>query len=679
MSVHVFNNSFAFAASVYMAILYAFVRLRYPDTTTDSKTFSGLVLVTMVGCIMDAVVTLVIEHCMDLPVFLCKIGYLIYYFSITAVALVFNFYIVSLAWRNKRERVSHLLIPQAVAIVTCSAMVFNLYFGFFNNFSTVSGYSHGHAFAFMYMGPFIIAGCAMVNLFLIRGFFPPAGRVCMLLLIFVEFSGFLCHAIFFPNLSTDMFFASLAVLGMMFTVETPDYRKLLRTMEELKDAEAAAEAARNAADGANRSKSDFLASMSHEIRTPITSILGMDEMILRTSSDPEIVDYSRDIQNAGITLLKLVNDILDFSKIESGKMDLVESDYSLSDMLSSLYTAIGYRARKKKLQLEFSVDRNLPDRYRGDETRVSQVLSNLLDNAVKYTPQGSITLTVTLPAGSDHQVISSGSACTLVFEVTDTGIGIRKADLDKIFDSFERIDTQGGAQIEGTGLGLAISKRIVELMGGTIGVESHYGEGSTFRIEISQMIVDPAPLGDFRSHVHTAQKLRLAKKEASFFAPRARILVVDDNPMNLKLIGRLLARTQMQIDLAESGLKCLEKAPQTHYDVILLDHMMPDIDGIQTLHRLRSIPQEMNASHDTPVIALTANALTGIRESYLQEGFSDYLSKPVTGSDLENMVMKYLPPSLVEQASASSLAQTESSESPERSKEEVISDTKRQD
>lgn len=383
---------------------------------------------------------------------------------------------------------------------------------------------------------------------------------------------------------------------------------------------------------ANQAKSGFLANMSHEIRTPINAILGMNEMVLRECSDDEIKKYSVNIRNASNNLLEIVNDILDFSKIESGKMEIVEAEYSLGKLLNDVQNVIEVRAKGKNLVFNIQVDENLPARLYGDEGRIRQVMLNILNNSVKYTDTGSVTFVVKGKDGRLH------------FEAIDTGRGIREEDKSKLFLHFERLDIAKNRNIEGTGLGLAITDSLVKLMNGTIHVESEYGKGSNFTIEIPQKAAGEEKLGGFDK---IADKLVSEEKvyREIFHAPDARILVVDDVDLNLKVIRGLLKKTKVQVTLCHSGRECIELCEKDSFDLILMDHMMPDMDGIETFHILKE--RELCSC---PVIALTANAIEGSREQYLEEGFRDYLSKPVQPDDLEKTLVKYLPEDKLEKA-----------------------------
>lgn len=404
---------------------------------------------------------------------------------------------------------------------------------------------------------------------------------------------------------------------------------------------------------ANESKARFLANMSHEIRTPINAVLGMDEMILRESTEQNIREYAADIQSAGKSLLALINDILDFSKIESGKMEIVPVEYELSSLLCDCYNMVVMRAQEKNLALTVENDGTLPNRLYGDEIRVRQVIVNLLTNAVKYTREGSVVLSVQGKRMENSRLL-------LQISVQDTGIGITEENCAKLFDSFQRVDEEKNRSIEGTGLGLAITRQIVELMQGSISVESEYGKGSVFSVEIPQNIIGDCPIGEFAAGIATSIQ-EGGQTIEKLSAPAGKVLVVDDVDMNLRVFCGLLKYTQIQIDTALSGREALEMAGDKKYHMIFLDHMMPEMDGVETFHALKQMEAGPNA--DTPVIMLTANAIVGVREQYLQEGFADYLAKPIQGSQLEAMIRKYLPADCLTDAGISQDVAGQSSES----------------
>lgn len=388
---------------------------------------------------------------------------------------------------------------------------------------------------------------------------------------------------------------------------------------------------------ARESQAKFLANMSHEIRTPINAVIGMNEMILRENDMDAIQEYARNVQSASTMLLGLVNDILDFSKIESGQLELVEDSYSIAGLIQTEILLLKARANNKAIATKLDIDPNIPSGLWGDELRIKQIVTNVLSNAVKYTQEGSVSFKVSFDWVDEENI-------RLGFTVTDTGVGIRKEDLSKLFDSFKRLEQNRNRNIEGTGLGLNITKQLVELMNGTIEVESEYGKGSTFRIFISQKVTDKTPMGN----LDTALRAKNEQNSVSmkrFTAPSAKVLAVDDNSMNLAVLKGLLKRTKVQLELAGSGKECLALAAEKKYDVILMDHMMPDLDGVETLRLMRK--DKENPNHNTVVIALTANAVAGCREMYLEYGFDEYVSKPIEVERLEKMLLQFLPEQMV--------------------------------
>ncbi|MDO5155932.1 MAG: ATP-binding protein [Eubacteriales bacterium] len=402
-------------------------------------------------------------------------------------------------------------------------------------------------------------------------------------------------------------------------------------LEELEKSQLALKEALQKAEAADKAKSDFLANMSHEIRTPINAVLGMNELIARESTEPTIQTYSANVADAGNALLSLINDILDFSKIEAGRMELAPADYELSVLLREVNNIIRVRCIDKGLNFIIQNNPDIPNHLYGDEVRLRQIIINLLNNALKYTDQGSVTLDANFETTQDGNI-------TLIMSVTDTGIGIKEEDLPLLFESFKRIDLKQNRKREGTGLGLNITKSFVEMMHGVIEVHSVYGKGSTFLIRIPQVVTADTKIGVFDTSLNAPKK---KKFEPSFTAPEARILVVDDVAINLKVMKGLLKQTAITVDTASSGQECLNAIVDTLYDIILLDHMMPEMDGIETMDCIHQDHTHVNQA--TPIIMLTANAIIGAKEEYLKMGFIDYLSKPVHPQELDAMLIKHLP------------------------------------
>lgn len=384
---------------------------------------------------------------------------------------------------------------------------------------------------------------------------------------------------------------------------------------------------------ANQAKSAFLSNMSHEIRTPINTMLGMNEMILRECRDSAILSYAENVSSAGHILMALVNDILDFSKIEAGKMEIIPREYNLSSPINDLMQLLKFRAEEKGLTFSVDIDPQTPKRMRGDDIRIRQIITNLLTNAVKYTQSGTIVFGVEYDKIDDNRVL-------LHIYVKDSGQGIKKEDMKKLFAKFERIGEEEHRNIEGTGLGMPITMQLLKMMGSKLEVESIYGLGSRFFFNLEQEVISWEPLGNVEELDKNAPS-HIAQQEEAFTAPDANVLVVDDNQMNLVVFKNLLKKTGIKVDIASSGDEALEMTEAKKYDLIFLDHMMPEKDGVETLHALRK--QSYGPNSKTPAVCLTANAVSGAKEYYMKEGFHDYLSKPIIPAKLDKLLLKFLP------------------------------------
>ena len=465
------------------------------------------------------------------------------------------------------------------------------------------------------------------------------------LIIVIESSSLLDDTV---KILTVSILINLIVFGLISVFYIIGYRyerRMNRRIEEMKDIEQKREyeaklltLEKSAAESANKAKSDFLADMSHEIRTPINAVLGMNEMILRESEDDRIIEYASNIKSAGNTLLSIINNILDFSKIEDGKMTLVPVEFDVAELIGNLVNSIYERARAKGLEFNVDIDRSVPSKLFGDDVRISQVIMNLLTNAVKYTESGSVTLSV-------RKTDQRKGNVDLRIEVTDTGIGIKDEDLNKLFKSFERIEERRNRHIEGTGLGLSIVSKLLAMMNSRLDVDSKYSIGSTFGFDLNLKVIDPEPIGDYeeRRKAH----MRNMEKTEHLYAPKAKVLVTDDNGMNLKVATNFLKIFGITPMTCSSGKETIELLKTNKFDIVFLDHMMPLMDGIETLKILK----DEKLVDDTVVIALTANAVVGAEEQYLNAGFDGYLSKPIIIKDVEKALRTFLPADVIESGS----------------------------
>ncbi len=625
-----YDLHFSIAGLIVFLLLYIVLCVIYNNGQNTVRRLRELLICLFLADLLDIVTAYTIAYRADVPLWVNYALNSLFFFLEAVSSGAFARY-VRFVYEPKKGRrfvtdYINLVIVFAFGILCATSFLTHAIFYFDDK-----GYHRGPIFDLTFGIGLYFLVFALVRMLQRHRSFSRRQKASIVAFVLIAIAGCVVQFVI-PYKIFVMYFAfSIAAVITVFGLETPDSFKLQIALNDLEKSQTELQKAVERAESADRAKSDFLAHMSHEIRTPINAVLGMNELINRESTQPEIRAYSADIADAGQSLLSLINDILDFSKIEAGRMELAPSEYEVKNLLREVSNIIRVRCEDKGLTFDIQNNPTIPARLYGDDVRIRQILINLLNNALKYTDKGGVTLLVESKEISENQI-------ELVFSVKDTGIGIKEEDLKLLFESFRRIDLEHNRKREGTGLGLNITKSLVEMMGGSIQVSSVYGEGSVFTVSIKQEVRGGEVLGVFKKEGTTTGK---KKYESLFTAPEARILVVDDVKMNLSVVKGLLKQTRMQVETALSGEECLRMIQETAYDIIFLDHMMPEMDGLETMQRIKADTGHCNQS--TPVIMLTANAILGAKEEYLGIGFEDYLSKPIQWKEMEELLMKYLP------------------------------------
>ena len=626
-----FNIYFETSAVFFMLFNFIYVVLQYDMKERRIRIFCIMNVLVLLANALDVITAVMISNPQMISVDGNKFANTTYFIVDAILSYVFFVYSIDFGSKiNKRSKSS--IIELGIFLIYIVIILSNYFTGIIFYFDESGHYVHGKFYFLVYIVPYFFFIGAEIMMLRVFKAFTLRQKISIIIYIIVSMLGAFLQLFFFQIVLLSLFTIALTVSIMLFSIETPEFAKLNETMAQLEEA-------RDKAQKANLSKSRFLANMSHEIRTPVNAIVGLNELIIRESEDENVRSYANDVQLASNSLLSIINDILDISRIESGKMEIVEAQYDVGAMVDETCKLMIQRAKAKKLEFSVICENTVPKYLIGDEVRIRQVFINLMTNAIKYTKEGSVIVRVKWQEDAENEEMIK-----LLLSVEDTGVGIAKENHDSLFSSYERFDEEKNKGIEGTGLGLSISKQLVELMHGEIGVYSELDKGSLFYVELPQRKVNEEVIGTYLDDINSL-KDDIREYRALFKAPDARLLVVDDVKANLIVMKGLLKETEVRVDVAESGKECIKLCQKNNYDIIFLDHMMHDMYGLYTLKVLKS--EDFGLSSGTVIIALTANAIAGAREEYLELGFDGYLSKPINAVELERAVMDNLPKNII--------------------------------
>ncbi len=616
------------ACAIFILFIGVLYFLSTGKKTSSSKRFVALLACSFSQLIFDVFSVYTVNHLETVSPIVNRVIHIFYMGLLQVIFYIAYRYLETIIEEEIGRTIRKYHFTLTPLLVTIAGTIFlPLYYVE----SVRSNYSYGPAAFMTYVGVAVYLFLIIRLMFQYGKLIPGKKKRAIYVALFSEIP-VAVYQIIIPDSLITCIGIVLLNLGIYMTTENPD-ALLAEQLEKEKQR----------ADSANAAKTNFLANMSHEIRTPITAVLGMNELILRETKDTTIRQYAKDIEGAAKSLLSIINDILDITKIEAGKLSVISVEYDFGTVIRDVVNMISFKAKVKGLEFKVLIDENIPRKMMGDDIRLRQILVNLLNNAVKYTHKGTVTLEISQIAGEDT------NTAKLFFCVRDTGIGIKEEDLQKLCMPFERIEEKRNRNIEGTGLGMSITKQLLGLLNSELKVSSVYGEGSEFSFELVQEIVADEPVGKLEESAEPEAEVY----QHSYEAPEARILFVDDNELNRKVFVGLLKETRIQIDEAGNGKECLAKVKQHAYDIVFMDHMMPELDGVETFR----IMQEMGEfpSKGAPVVILTANALVGAKEKYLQEGFTAFLEKPIDYKKLEYMIWDLLDEEKLQEVAASAV------------------------
>lgn len=620
-----YNISIELASVIFVAVLCIYQEVQYSSKQEVNRAFKRMAWTVLLALCMDIVTAVTISYAAMIPNWINLILNTIYFEADALIAFYFTLYIAVYAYKRE-ERKGFLRLNNAIQTAYLCILLMNTATGWVFSFDDGGEYIHGPIYMIVYIMPLYYLLFTIGMLISKWTVFQRRQRFSIIFFETFIVVGLALQILFFPHVLLSVFAISIGLVVLQYSLETPDYQRLMNTMKEL-------ERAKEEALEANHAKGEFLSNMSHELRTPINAILGFNEIILKETQESLMAECAWKVQSTGRALLSVVNDILDFTSIDKGELKLEIEPYDTLSWLQDVISYAKFLGEKKELECKISIDENIPQQLSGDVVRLTQIVNNLISNAVKFTQEGSIEFSAV------WQVVDENSG-KLCIQISDSGIGIRAEDveelnnLEKTEKSFLRYDNRRTRDKQGIGLGLTIVTRLLSLMGSHLNLQSIYGEGTEVSFEVKQDIVSKDPIGKVNDTFGIPEA---SYKKTVWLAPDVRLLAVDDNAMNLDMFTGLLKHTKIQIDTATNGEEALELLAENSYDLVFLDHMMPVLDGIETLQEIR----KRNLCPDTPVIALTANAVAGAKGHYLEVGFENYLSKPVKGAELEKMIQEY--------------------------------------